>query len=209
MGRMQTSLGVPWAVLPRGAAGCGRHGGGLSRARYQLQRAVAVKVLPASLALDPGYVERFRSEGRQVAALNHPHIVPVYQYGEDDGLTLPGDARPQRVAARPARPRTASLAIGSDAARLRIASALDAAHARGLVHRDVKPENILLNDEGRALLTDLGIAREVAFLRKTGVARTLAASGLPSAPPISGAGAATWPAGGPAGRRVCAGRRAV
>ncbi len=149
----------------------------------KLQREVAVKVLPASLALDPGYVERFRSEGRQVAALSHPHIVPVYQYGEEDKLlylVMPV----LKESLRDRLDREGRLSP-SEATRLavQIASALDAAHARGLVHRDVKPENILLNNEGRALLTDFGIAREVAFLRETGVARTLAASGLPVGTP--------------------------
>ena len=149
----------------------------------KLQREVAVKVLPASLALDPGYVERFRSEGRQVAALNHPHIVPVYQFGEEGGLLfLVMPVLKESLRDRLDRERRLS---PSEAARLavQIASGLDAAHARGLVHRDVKPENILLNGEGRALLTDFGIAREISFLRETGVARTLAASGLPVGTP--------------------------
>jgi len=149
----------------------------------KLQREVAVKVLPASLALDPGYVERFRSEGRQVAALNHPHIVPVYQFGEEGGLLfLVMPVLKESLRDRLDRERRLS---PSEATRLavQIASGLDAAHARGLVHRDVKPENILLNNEGRALLTDFGIAREIAFLRETGVARTLAASGLPVGTP--------------------------
>ncbi len=148
-----------------------------------LGREVAVKVLPASLASDPGYVERFRSEGRNVAALNHPHIVPVYYFGsENDLLYLVMPVLRESLRDRLDREHRLPLA---EAARLtvQIASALDAAHARGVVHRDVKPENILINDEGRVLLTDFGIARELSFLRKTSTSRTLASTGLPVGTP--------------------------
>ncbi|HLY29447.1 MAG TPA: serine/threonine-protein kinase, partial [Ktedonobacterales bacterium] len=148
-----------------------------------LGREVAVKVLPETLARDPGYVERFRNEAKQVAALNHPHITPVYHYGEEQGLLFL--VMPLlKESLRDRLDREGRLGA-TDATRLtvQIASALDAAHARGLVHRDVKPENILLNTEGKAMLTDFGIAREVSFLRETGAARTLAASGLPVGTP--------------------------
>ncbi|GEM_PF-487218 len=148
-----------------------------------LGREVAVKVLPDTLARDPGYVERFRSEARQVAALNHPHITPVYHYGEEQGLLFL--VMPLLKESLRDRLDREGRLDPKDATRLtvQIASALDAAHARGLVHRDVKPENILLNADGKAMLTDFGIAREVAFLRATGAARTLAASGLPVGTP--------------------------
>lgn len=149
----------------------------------KLDREVAVKVLPASLALDAGYVERFRDEARRVAALSHPNIVPVYHYGEERGLlylVMPV----LRESLRDRMDRQGTLPV-SDAARfvVQIAAALDAAHAQGLVHRDVKPENILLNAEGKALLTDFGIAREASFLKQTGANRTLAATGLPVGTP--------------------------
>ena len=149
----------------------------------KLDREVAVKVLPASLALDAGYVERFRDEARRVAALSHPNIVPVYHYGEERGLlylVMPV----LRESLRDRMDRQGALPV-SDAARyvVQIAAALDAAHAQGLVHRDVKPENILLNAEGKALLTDFGIAREASFLKQTGANRTLAATGLPVGTP--------------------------
>lgn len=149
----------------------------------KLGREVAVKVLPASLALDAGYVERFRDEARRVAALSHPNIVPVYYYGEERGLlflVMPV----LRESLRERMEREGALPV-SDAARyvVQIAAALDAAHAQGLVHRDVKPENILLNTEGKALLTDFGIAREASFLKQTGANRTLASTGLPVGTP--------------------------
>lgn len=149
----------------------------------KLSREVAVKVLPATLAADAGYVERFRNEARQVAALNHPNVVPVYQFDEERGLlflvmpVLKESLRDRMEREGPLPPSEAGRVV------VQIAAALDAAHALGLVHRDVKPENILINGEGRALLTDFGIARELSFLRESGTARTLAATGLPVGTP--------------------------
>src|SRR5689334_5492194 len=153
-----------------------------------LGRAVAVKVLPASLAGDPGYVARFRAEARRVAALDHLHIVPVYHYGEERGLlylVMP-------ILKESLRDRLERALAGTDeplpivaAARyvMEIAAGLDMAHAQGIVHRDVKPENILLDESGAALLTDFGIAREASVLRQPGQVRTLAATGLPVGTP--------------------------
>jgi serine/threonine-protein kinase len=148
-----------------------------------LGREVAVKVLPAALALDPGYVDRFRDEARRVAGLTHPNVVPVYHYGEEEGLlflVMPvlKESLRDRMEREGALPP-------SDAAKLvvQVAAALDAAHAQGIVHRDVKPENILLNHEGKGHLTDFGIARELSFLKETGSNRTLAATGLPVGTP--------------------------
>ncbi len=149
----------------------------------KLGREVAVKVLPASLALDVGYVERFRDEARRVAALTHPNVVPVYHYGEEHGLLyLVMPVLKESLRDRMEREGTLP---PSDAAKLtvQIAAALDAAHSQGIVHRDVKPENILLNNEGKAHLTDFGIAREMSFLKQTGSNRTLASTGLPVGTP--------------------------
>ena len=148
-----------------------------------LDREVAVKVLPASLATDEEYVRRFRDEGRQVAALHHPHIVPIYAVGEErvhSYYVMPvllgslRDLLQQQVQLSP-----------GDAVRLaqQVASALGAAHELGLVHRDVKPANILLDTDGSALLTDFGIARRVATQRGGEDAPTLAGTGLPVGTP--------------------------
>ncbi len=153
----------------------------------RLNRMVAVKVLPRALAADPSYVARFRDEARRVAALNHPHIVPVYHYGEVmvKGQRLLYQVMPiLRESLRDRLGREGALPP-AEAGRIavEIASALEAAHDMGLVHRDVKPENILLDAKGKAMLTDFGIAREAFFLRRPGVVQTLAATGLPVGTP--------------------------
>jgi hypothetical protein len=150
----------------------------------RLPREVAVKVLPATLASDPSYVQRFRSEARRVAKLRHPNIVPVYEFGEQDGLLylvmpLLGESLRDRMSRAGGRlPIPEALAVA-----IQVAEALEAAHVQGIVHRDVKPENVLLDPDGSALLTDFGIARELAFLRRPGSVQTLAATGLPVGTP--------------------------
>ncbi len=148
-----------------------------------LRRDIAVKVLPRSLATDPGYVERFRNEAQRVASLSHPHITPVYTFGEERGLLYLVMPR-LKESLRERMEREGILSL-QEAARVtnQIAAALHIAHQHGIVHRDVKPENILLDETGKAMLTDFGIAREVSALREAGIARTLAATGLPVGTP--------------------------
>ena len=151
-----------------------------------LGREVAVKVLPAALAADPNYVTRFRTEARRVAQLRHPNIVEVYAFnGGERGdllyLVMPvlSESLRDRLDDEGSLPIRESVRIVTE-----IASGLDLAHGIGLVHRDVKPENILLDKDGRALLTDFGIAREVpSFHRQGNAAQTLAATGLPVGTP--------------------------
>ena len=125
----------------------------------KLRREVAIKTLAPELARDPTRVERFRLEARRVTALQHANIVPLLEYGEHDGLLylvmplFPSTLRDtlERSGAQP-------LATVVRICR-QVAEALDYAHRHGIVHRDVKPENILLDMEGHALLTDFGIAK--------------------------------------------------
>jgi len=147
-----------------------------------LDREVAVKVLPAALARDPDYVQRFRNEARRFAALEHPHIVPVYHF-DDEGSLLYLVMPILKESLRDRLERESRL-DPDEAIRLvsEIASALEMAHAQGLVHRDVKPENVLLDEAGKALLTDFGIARHVTFARQGG-AQTLSGTGLPVGTP--------------------------
>lgn len=130
-----------------------------------LMRDVAVKVLSSWLAQDPDYVDRFREEAWRIAAFSHPHVVSVYHAGEE---TLEGQRRlylvmpllHESLEDRLKRDGKLPLAQAVDLA-LQVADGLQAAHRHGLVHRDVKPGNILLDSEGHAQLTDFGLAREV------------------------------------------------
>jgi serine/threonine protein kinase/beta-lactam-binding protein with PASTA domain len=128
-----------------------------------LQRRVAVKVLQPALARDDAFLKRFEAEARSVASLNHPHILRVFDWGEDtDGPYLVleylqgGSLRD--VLDRGFRLDHAQAArLGTEAAQ-----GLAYAHARGLVHRDVKPANLLLDEEGRVRIADFGVARALA-----------------------------------------------
>ncbi len=130
-------------------------------------------------------MQRFREEAKRVAALNHPHIVPIYAFGQDEERGHLYHVMPVLHGSLRDRLLQESHLPPDEAVRLvqQIASALGAAHALGLVHRDVKPENILLDAEGNALLTDFGIARPLTALRQAGVARTLSRTGMPVGTP--------------------------
>ncbi len=138
-----------------------------------LGRDVAVKVLPPSLAGQEEYLQRFTREARIAASLEHPHIVPVYDYGSQDGITfvvmrlLEDGTLAQRMYLR--RERGAPLpSLGESAELLRqMASALDYAHRKGVVHRDIKPGNIMF-DDATAYLVDFGIARLMNAAVSTG-----------------------------------------
>jgi eukaryotic-like serine/threonine-protein kinase len=127
-----------------------------------LDRTVAIKVLHPHYTEDEEYVERFRREARSVAQVSHPNIVTVIDRGEDDRRQFIVFEYVEGENLKELLQRTGPLPI-RDALllALQMARALSFAHGRGLVHRDVKPQNVLLNADGQAKMTDFGIAREV------------------------------------------------
>jgi eukaryotic-like serine/threonine-protein kinase len=150
--------------------------GGMSsvfRARdSQLGRRVALKILHEQHSKDADYVERFRREARSIARLAHPNIVTLIDRGEESGRQyivfehVAGENLKQLVAREGPLPLGRALAL-----TLQVARGLEFAHRHGIVHRDVKPQNVLIDEEGSAKVTDFGIARSLdrdAGLTQTG-----------------------------------------
>src|SRR5579884_489861 len=130
-------------------------------------RQVAVKVLLPATTLKShqlaAFLERFRRETDAAASLEHPNIVPVYEYGEQDGLAYLVMPYISGGTLRDIMEREGALALPKVVNYLeQVAAALDFAHERGIIHRDIKPANILLTPNGRALLTDFGLVKVVA-----------------------------------------------
>jgi serine/threonine protein kinase len=139
----------------------GRGGMAVVYKAYQpsMDRYVALKILPRDYATDPDFSRRFGLEAKVIAALEHPHILPVYDYGEAEGYTflvmryLEGGTLGGIMQGRPLDLPTMQRCISQ------VADALDYAHSRGVVHRDIKPNNVLLDARGNCLLSDFGIAK--------------------------------------------------
>ena len=151
-----TRLGPYEIVALIGAGGMGE----VYRAKdSRLGREVAIKVLPEHLAANPDRMARFEREARAVAALSHPNILAIHDFGQDKGVAyavtelLEGQTLRAKLAQSPA-PWRRAVEISTA-----IAEGLAAAHAKGITHRDVKPENIFITSDGRVKILDFGLAR--------------------------------------------------
>src|SRR6266851_2174621 len=125
----------------------------------RLNREVAIKVLPERLANDPQALRRFESEAKAVAALSHPNILSIHDFGNDQGVSyavtelLEGETLRSHVG-RAALPWRKAVEVG-----IAIADGLATAHSKSIIHRDLKPENIFLTSDGRVKILDFGLAR--------------------------------------------------
>jgi eukaryotic-like serine/threonine-protein kinase len=139
-----------------------------------LERRVAIKMMHRDISSDPDQLERFRREARAVARLNHPHVVTVIDAGEDEGAPyivfeyVEGETLKERIRRLGRLPIDEAIAYA-----IEIGRALKCAHAHKLVHRDVKPQNVLIDPDGRAKVTDFGIARSMDAQGLTATGRVL------------------------------------
>ncbi|UCG86936.1 MAG: protein kinase [Gemmatimonadota bacterium] len=140
----------------------------------QLERDVAIKVLPFSLAFDAEFVERFQREARTAAKLEHPNIIPIYRVGRSGRVIyfvmkfLRGESLSEKLDKHGA---LSPEEIGK--ILIQTAGALGYAHRNGIVHRDIKPDNIMFDESGHAILTDFGIAKAATGTRLTGTGMSI------------------------------------
>src|SRR6266576_2182067 len=139
-----------------------------------LERWVAIKLMHRDISTDPDQLERFRREARAVASLSHPHIVTVIDAGEDEGAPyivfeyVDGETLKERIRSVGRLPVPEAVAYA-----IEIGRALSCAHGHRLVHRDVTPQNVLIDPDGRAKVTDFGIARSLEQKGMTATGRVL------------------------------------
>jgi serine/threonine-protein kinase len=158
--------------------------GGMAEVRQSqdqnLERPVAIKILRADLASNPALRARFEGEARSAARLRHPHVVSVFDTGEDDGVPfivmelLPGDTLADRIRSGPLAEATVRRLASQ------VLGALDAAHSAGILHRDVKPANILFDSDGTAKVGDFGIAKSMEAEVETDLTTTGDVLGTPA-----------------------------
>jgi serine/threonine protein kinase len=127
-----------------------------------LDRIVALKILPPELTSDQSYVARFRQEARSAARLEHPHIMPIYEVGEVAGYHYIAMKFIQGRTLKQLLQQEGALPVKRAAHILaQVGEALDYAHRQGIIHRDIKPSNVMITDDGWIYLTDFGLARGI------------------------------------------------
>jgi len=180
-------LGAYEIVAPLGAGGMGE----VYRARdTRLERTVAIKILPAHLSADPELKQRLEREAKAISSLNHPHICTLYDVGAQDGTDflvmeyLEGETLAQRLH-KGALPVEEAVAVA-----ITVANALEKAHRQGILHRDLKPGNVMLTKNGPKLM-DFGLAKAIA----AGGVATAAVAGLTPSTPTLSLAALSSPAG--------------
>jgi serine/threonine protein kinase len=157
LSKLRRATGSRYRVLRR------LGGGGMADVYYAEQallgRRVVIKVLHAHLGKDPEIAERFRREAESAAQLCHPHICPILDYGDVDGVvyTVMPYYEGGSLADTVQKQGSVDMLLVA-AAAAQVACGLDYAHRRGIVHRDVKPDNVLFDEDGNAIITDFGIA---------------------------------------------------
>ncbi len=160
-----TKLGPYEIVTPLGAGGMGE----VYRAKdTRLGREVAIKSLPQAFLADPERLSRFRREAQTLASQNHPNIAAIYGHEEGDGTPylvlelVAGETLAARLTRGP-MPSREALALG-----IQIAAAIEAAHARGVIHRDLKPGNVMITSADVAKVLDFGLAKSDPMLATSG-----------------------------------------
>ena len=135
---------------------------------HKLNRYVGVKVLKPEFREDATFVKKFRSEAQAAAGLTHPNIVNVFDVGEDDGIYYIVMELIEGITLKEYISKKGKLSVKeATSIAIQVSMGLEAAHSHGVVHRDVKPQNIMISTDGKVKVTDFGIARPMKMIRTT------------------------------------------